>query len=421
MKRIKVKSGSIITLSLLLGLSLVGLSLLLARPPVVTAAAVPVTNTDDSGPGSLRAAISSAQSGDNIVFSLPANSTITLTSGELLINTNLTIDGTSTSGLTLQRSTAGGTPDFRIFDIADGNFNVTISGLTISNGNAPQFSGGGGGILNLSTGTVNIVNDTITGNSSQIGGDGGGINNGERTNTGFSLIGTVNITNCIISNNSTTNSGGGIFSTVTNLNTTNTSTVNITNSTVSGNSAAVGGGVYNQDTQVSTFIVNVTNSTISGNSAAASTGGVYNEGNRLVLNITTSTVSGNSSGGGSVGAILNIGGTVNLTNSTISGNSAAATGGIRNSGNGTVNITNSTISSNSRSVSGGGGGGITNDNSTANLVNVKNSIIAGNSGVGSPDFSRHVHLTGLQPNRRRHRRDHHTNDRRPDRHRRFTH
>jgi HYR domain len=385
-KRIKGRSGRVISLFLLLGLSLVGLSLMLARPPAVTAAAVPVTNTDDGGMGSLRAAISSAMAGDMIVFNLPAGSTtITLTTDELLINKNLIITGPGANLLTVQRSTAGGTPDFRIFDIADGNFNVTISGLTISNGNAPQFSGGGGGILNLSTGTVNIVNDTITGNSSQIGGDGGGINNGERTNTGFSLIGTVNITNCIISNNAAANTGGGIFSTVTNLNTTNTSTVNITNSTVSGNSAAVGGGVYNQDTQVSTFIVNVTNSTISGNSATASTGGVYNEGNRLVLNITTSTISGNSSGGGTVGAILNIGGTVNLTNSTISGNSAGATGGIRNSGNGTVNITNSTISSNSRSVS--GGGGITNDNSTANVVNVKNSIIAGNSGGGSPDLS----------------------------------
>ena len=163
MKRIKVKSVSKITLSLLLGLSLVGLSFLLARPAVVTAAAVPVTNTDDSGPGSLRAAISSAQSGDQIVFSLPANSTITLTSGELLIDKSLTINGPGANLLTVQRSTAVGTPDFRIFNIASGNFNVTISGLTISNGKAPDFGSGGGGILNLSTGTVNITDCTISG------------------------------------------------------------------------------------------------------------------------------------------------------------------------------------------------------------------------------------------------------------------
>src|SRR5437868_4550965 len=105
MKRIKVKSSRITALSLLLGLSLVGLSLTLARPAVVTAAAVPVTNTDDSGPGSLRAAISSAQSGDQIVFSLPANSTITLTSGELLIDKSLTINGPGANLLTVQRST----------------------------------------------------------------------------------------------------------------------------------------------------------------------------------------------------------------------------------------------------------------------------------------------------------------------------
>src|SRR5438105_7471936 len=224
MKRIKVKSSRITALSLLLGLSLVGLSLTLARPAVVTAAAVPVTNTDDSGPGSLRAGISSAQSGDQIVFSLPANSTIMLTSGELLINTNLTIDGASTSGLTVQRSTAIGTPDFRIFNIASGNFNVTISGLTISNGKAAGDIGGG--ILNQSTGTLNVTNSTIS-NNSATDGSGAGI---------FNSSGTLTITNSTLSGNSAPGGlGGGIF------NSSSIGTLTITNSTISGNSAHTDG------------------------------------------------------------------------------------------------------------------------------------------------------------------------------------
>src|ERR1700686_761357 len=153
-----------------LATSLAGLISALLLAVSAEAASLTVNSGADSGgtcPGTTctrRQAIATAAPGDTINFAAGVT-TITLTSGELLINKNLTINGPGANLLTVQRSTAGGTPDFRIFNIASGNFNVTISGLTVSNGNAPQFSGGGGGILNVSTGTVNIVNDTITGNS----------------------------------------------------------------------------------------------------------------------------------------------------------------------------------------------------------------------------------------------------------------
>jgi hypothetical protein len=58
-----------------------------------TLATITVTNTNDSGPGSLRSAIASAAAGDTIQFaSSLASQTITLTSGQLVINKNLTID-----------------------------------------------------------------------------------------------------------------------------------------------------------------------------------------------------------------------------------------------------------------------------------------------------------------------------------------
>src|SRR5436190_12037604 len=58
------------------------------------AATLTVTTTADNGPGSLRDAIAIASDGDTIQFD-PALSgqTITLTSAELAINNNITING----------------------------------------------------------------------------------------------------------------------------------------------------------------------------------------------------------------------------------------------------------------------------------------------------------------------------------------
>src|SRR6266567_6518021 len=98
MKSIKVKNYRVITLSLLLGLSLVGLSLILASPPVVKAATLTVTSNADSGgtcPGAnctLRQAILVASPGDTINFAVGIT-TINLTSAGLFINKNLTING----------------------------------------------------------------------------------------------------------------------------------------------------------------------------------------------------------------------------------------------------------------------------------------------------------------------------------------
>src|SRR5262245_44702289 len=75
-----------------------------------------VLNNLDSGPGSLRAAIAVASSGDTINF---ANSlkgqTITLTSGQLAITTNLDIEG-----LGANKPAVSGNGASRVFDIAGG-------------------------------------------------------------------------------------------------------------------------------------------------------------------------------------------------------------------------------------------------------------------------------------------------------------
>ena len=67
-----------------------------------TLATVTVTNTNDSGPGSLRNAIASAASGDTIRFTGSlAGKTITLYSGELFINKNLKIEAGSAGQVTI--------------------------------------------------------------------------------------------------------------------------------------------------------------------------------------------------------------------------------------------------------------------------------------------------------------------------------
>ena len=96
--------------------------------------AATVTTTADSGNGSLRAAIAAAVPGETINFTV--SGTITLTTGELLVNKNLTVSGPGAANLTIERSAASGTADFRLFNIDSGI--VTLSGLTIRNGRADE-------------------------------------------------------------------------------------------------------------------------------------------------------------------------------------------------------------------------------------------------------------------------------------------
>jgi CSLREA domain-containing protein len=90
------------------------------------------------------------------------------------INSNVNIKGPVNSSLLIQRSTAPGTADFRIFTINSGKV-VSISGVTISTGLVP--GGNGGGVLN-NGGSLTLTNCDVYGNSvgSQSGfGQGGGI------------------------------------------------------------------------------------------------------------------------------------------------------------------------------------------------------------------------------------------------------
>ncbi len=375
---------------------LVGLALWLQHHPGVAKAAplystFTVSNTSDSGVGSLRQAIADANSApgtDTITFDAAVFDTpkaITLTSGELAISDSVTITGPGVNVLTIS-----GNISSRVFAIGSGNYDVTLFGLTVIGGRHTG-PGGGGGILNSSSGTLTLASIALSGNSAN--GSSGSHRGGGIFNAGNGAVALINST---LSDNSayslagvdvTFGQGGGIFNA-------GNGTVTLTNSILSGNSATVfgigfgfgeGGGIFNAGNGT----VTLTNTTLSGNFAMSSLlpgsgGGIFNASTGTDSLINT-TLSDNAATGsqGLGGGIANAAGTVTLTNSTLSGNSGTGGGsgkggGAYNAGNGTVTLSNSTVTRNS--VSGSiqsEGGGIFSEGT--GTVNSRNSLIASNS------------------------------------------
>src|SRR3954452_23565848 len=107
------------------------------QTPAAHASTVNVTNTADSGPGTLRDAIASATAGDTINITVPGQ--ITLTTGELAINVGLTINGLGVGTTIMDGNSAS-----RVFHIGAGSFSVSITGMTIQHGTGVP----GGGVLN---------------------------------------------------------------------------------------------------------------------------------------------------------------------------------------------------------------------------------------------------------------------------------
>ena len=310
------------------------------------AATITVTNTNDSGPGSLRQALADANDGDTIEFAVTG--TIGLTSGELVIDQNITISGPGSNSLTVRPSSGN---FFRVFDVMPSH-SITIQGITISFGFAGSGQGGGiyldehvtatiadcvltnnytgglGGAIFIDGygggATLTVLNGTITGNTAgnmDNGGSGAGI---------YSSADVLTIIDSTISNNTawiggnlSGGDGGGIINVK--------GTLNISNTTISSNGAGVGGGGIN-----GYGTITITNSTISGNVAGITQpylglgGGIYSSG---TLTVTNCTISGNSAngstgkGGGVGGGIYNVNGSADVGNSTLSGNHAEVHGG----------------------------------------------------------------------------------------------
>jgi hypothetical protein len=294
---------------------------------------ITVTNTNDSGPGSLRQALADANDGDTIDFAVTG--TIGLISGQLMVNKSITISGPGAQNLAVD-----GNATSRVFYVGP-NVTVIASGLSVRNGNADfDFGGGiyndlsdltlndciidgnsadfsGGGIYSSGTfgsAIVTVNNTTISGNSAgHIGGaSGGGIFNDCANGTA-----TVTINNSTLSGNSASAEGGGVQNFTAGG--TGGATLVVSNSTFSGNSSIVAGGGFNNSGTVGTATVILSNSTFSGNLADAAGGSFYNDGGMATVQLANTIL--NAASGGN---IFNNGGTVtslgyNLSNDDGSG------------------------------------------------------------------------------------------------------
>lgn len=265
---------------------------------VAWAGTFPVQNADNSGPGSLRAAINRANSnpgGDLITFAPNVRGSIILKNVLPELRGGLEIQGPGARGLTVRRSVVA--EKFRVFTVAE-SANVTVSGLRLSRGHA---IGEGGGIRNMGTLTLKGVDVS----ANRASGGGGGV---------YSQDGTLTVERGTFSGNIAPG-GGGIFN--------SRSDTTITDSTFSGNrgTAGHGGGIANYGQ------LTVEGSTFSGNSAFGTGGGIGGCAAAARLTVRNSTFSGNttqeSPGGGIYGCR-----TMVIEANTITNNEAPQGGGI---------------------------------------------------------------------------------------------
>jgi hypothetical protein len=285
-----------------------------------------VLNNQNSGPGSLRDTIAAAANGDTIDFDPSlAGQTITLTSGPLLLNKNLDIEGPGADVLAVSGNHASA-----VFQVASAR-TVSLSGLTIENGRGAN----GGGIYNQ--GTLTVQDSAITNNTAAaFQAFGGGIAN---------VGGTLTVVHCTLSGNDGGMDAGAIFT---------SGPATIRDSTIAGNMAYFAGGIEARLGVITHPRLIITSSTIAGNTGMGDIGGLSTA---IATTISNSTFANNTAMGegvdttaGGISSTLSL----EISNSTISGNSTAhgGAGGIRQQGGAFTFTMRNTIVAGNSSVSG---------------------------------------------------------------------
>lgn len=249
--------------------------------------AISVANCNDSGAGSLRAAITSATTGSLVVdLGGLACSKITLTTGALVSHaTDLTLLGPADHHLTIDGGYSG-TPHHYNNAIAHyGSGTLELDDLIVSDAKYKDDSGLGGCIW--SAGNVSLLRSQVTGctivNSSD---------SGNAMGAGLFANGEVTLRDSRVSGNLAASAnamafGGGIYAKGSLLVFTSTIADNI----ASGGVASEGGGIIALDG------IGMLMSTVSGNSATFG-GGLFVDNTTAVATdsmISTSTISGNKS------------------------------------------------------------------------------------------------------------------------------
>ncbi|MFJ2537185.1 Ig-like domain-containing protein [Pseudomonas sp. NPDC087614] len=284
------------------------------------------TNNLDSGVGSLRTALASAQNGDIVTFN--AGMTVQLNS-ELLINKNITVDGDLNND-GVADVTLDGQYKTRVVEVTSGS-TVTLDGLVITkglvagnggNGGAAAAGAMGGGIFNAGILTLNNV--TVTANAASGGGGGGGVSGGYSGGGG--------------------GGGGGIGGgNGGHGGSTGPGNLSYAGGAGTANTGGYGGGYTQNDM---------------GGRGGTNIGGVGGNG--------ASGYSHGGNGGSATNGTLSIGGGGGGSGwNAVGGVGGSAAGGIYNASTGTLKVIGTSVISNNLAAGGGGGGG----GSGGNLAN----------------------------------------------------
>ncbi len=278
-----------------------------------------VTNTNDTGDGSLRHAILDADANpgdDTILFDSDLTGTITLGSDLPIITEGVTITGPGSTKVTVDGDNA-----YQIFNITDGS-QATITGLTLSEGHADTDGGAilasvplavddvraydnhgrAGGAIDAIDG-LQLTNSVISSNHAASG--GGGIDAG----------GDVTITDTTVASNAASGDGGGIRH--------GNGKLTLDHSTVDYNNGSTGGGIEELAGGVS---LHVLDSTVASNYATGAGGGIHSH---RPLTATGSTIDGNSAHGyytGHGGGIYMDGAAATLRDTIVAGDYAYLSG-----------------------------------------------------------------------------------------------
>lgn len=276
----------------------------------VCQAALTVENDRNGGPGSLRQSLIGACDGSLITFDPElSGGIITLSSSPLVINRQVTLDGSGAPGLILS-----GNLGRRIFEIGPRG-DVVIQDLDLTRGNAGNDVGG----LILNLGTVEVTNGSL---SSSRAARGGAIYN----------AGTLTVTNVTLDSNTGTFEGGAVS---------NEGLATLTDATLSNNGSPTGGAIWNSgqfmaqeiavvDSEASlrggaiwnsgdlTFTLSIVDTATSGGAG----GGVWNAGEVWLIESSITEADSDNNGG----AIYSVG-PLHITGSLLENSTAAQQGG----------------------------------------------------------------------------------------------
>jgi hypothetical protein len=322
--------------------------------PAATATNWVVGNCNDSGGGSLRATVASASNTDTVDLSQLSCSTITLTTGAILIdvgvnNLTLTAGNGAVNAVTIDGGFSAGHHNRVLEHLGTGT--LTVKGLIITDAkysSGPSFQGG----CIFSSGSVSLTASTVS---------------------HCTVVGSAASNNSVL--------GGGIFAAGGVYLLASTVTDNIAQA--AGSNMALGGGIFSSGNVTAIYSIIANNSVTAGTIQKAEGGGLHASAN---LNISYSTISGNQAqiaGGVHLHAISGSP-TALISNSTISGNGSSdnflGSGGVYI--NVPLTLSNSTIAFNTTNSSVAGGLAV-----YAATAQLQSSIIAGNTAGGvASDF-----------------------------------